>query len=190
VSLAFLGVAASLLAAAGCAPKDDYFPLKVGAHWTYTVKQDKFATRVQQVRVTRQVPVAMTTGYELDGPMGISRLAWRNGTLFADELPSTRLYKSLPMLVPKDPLAKLVWSGQVETLGVSVPAHAILSQSLEPVDIGAKRVDALRADLTLSLPNNKTVELNTWYAKGIGLVRQDQRTNGNLDIHVELLGGP
>jgi len=180
----------TLLLLAGCAPKDDYFPLRVGEHWTYTVKEDKFATRVQQVRVTRRVPTALTNGFELDGPMGISRLAWRDGTLYAEELPSTRIYQPLPLLVSRDPNASLTWSGQVETLGISQPARATLKQKIEPIDIGSKRVDALRADLTISLPNNKIVELDTWYAKGIGPVKQDQRTNGNLDIHVELLGEP
>lgn len=178
------------IALAGCSAKDDYFPLRVGAHWTLTVKEDKFATRVQEMRVTRQVPVALTMGYELDGPMGISRLAWRDGRLYAGELPSTRIYKPIPLLIPQDPTASVNWSGDVETLGVVKPAKATLKQRIESVDVGSKHVDALRADLTVTMPNNKVVELDTWYAKGIGLVKQDERTNGNLDIHAELRGEP
>ncbi len=174
----------------GCSSHDEYFPLALGSHWTYTVKEDKFATRVQELKVTRRVPVAAELGYEVEGPMGQIRLGWRDGILYANELPNTRVFRPIPLLDTRNPTASHQWSGQVESMGIALPATAKLTQKSEPVDIGAKRVDTLRADLAVYLPNNKVIELDSWYAKGIGLVKQDQRTNGNLDIHLEWLGEP
>ncbi|HEY3781580.1 MAG TPA: hypothetical protein VGL56_10880 [Fimbriimonadaceae bacterium] len=176
------------IVAAGCGNAEDLYPLKLHEQWTYTVK-NSFSTRVQKVAVARQIPVALTTGYELDGPMGISRLAWRDGTLYAEALPNTRIYKPIPLLVAKVGPATLHWSGEVQTLAGNQKAEATMVQVPDSIELGARKLDTVRSNLTVKLPN-KTVELDTWYAKGIGPVKQDERTNGNLDVHVELLDGP
>jgi hypothetical protein len=176
------------LAVAGCGNPGELYPLKVGSEWTFTVI-DQFAQRVQKVKVTRRVPVALTNGYELDGPMGISRLAWKGSTLYAEEFPNTRVYKPMPILVAGDPKANLSWSGTVQFMGQTVPAQATLHQEPESIDIGTKKFDTVHATLIVKIPG-KSIEVQTWYAMGIGPIRQDQRTNGKLDAHLELLGAP
>jgi hypothetical protein len=184
----FLAITLTGIVAAGCGSAEDLYPLKLHEQWTYTVK-NSFSTRVQNVAVTRQIPVALTNGYELDGPMGISRLAWRDGTLYAEALPNTRIYKPMPLLVAKVGPATRHWSGYVQTLAGNEKAEATMEQMPDSIELGARKLDTVRSNLTVKLPN-KTVELDTWYARGIGPVKQDERTNGNLDVHVELLGGP
>ena len=172
----------------GCADSTSLYPLRIGESWTYTVN-NSFTTRVQQVKVMRHVPVDQTEGYELSGPMGIARLAWKGGVLYASALPNVRLIKPMPILAARDQALTLNWSGQVQNLGRTLPAQAILSQSLDSVDVGAQKMDAVKATLDIKF-DARSVELTTWYAKGVGPVRQDQRTNGKLDYHVDLLGGP
>jgi hypothetical protein len=178
----------TLLLAVGCGGPTDLYPLRVGADWTYRVTTG-FAESVQTIKVTRRVPVAYTSGFELDGPMGISRLAWRGGTLYAEVLPNTRIYKPMPMLVAGDPKATERWTGMVEVMGSAQKAQEFLHQEPDSIELGSKKYEAIKATLNLKLPD-KEVELETWYAPGIGPIRQEQRTNGKLDMKVELLGGP
>ena len=176
-----------LLLAAGCSSGSDLYPLRVGQQWTYMVSNG-FSSRVQQVTVARRVPVALTQGYELQGPMGISRLAWNGGTLYATVLPNTRVYKPIPMLVSGRDKATLKWSGTVEILGKTQNASAEMNQQPETIDFRSSKLETEKSTVTVHLPQ-ETIDLETWYARGVGPVRQEQRTNGKLDVRVELLGG-
>lgn len=166
----------------------DLYPLKVGSTWSYTT-WNGFSSSTQEVKVARKLPVAATEGVELQGPMGTSRLAWRGNTLYAEALPNTRLYKPLPILVANDPKAAESWKGTVETATAVTAAQAMLRQQNESIEIGTRRYDSTKATVSMKIGNDD-LELETWYAKGIGPVRQEQRTNGKLDYKVELLSGP
>src|SRR4051812_5776034 len=104
------GVAAVALLLGGCGSGNDYMPLSVGNEWTYTVSNG-FSERVQNVKVTRRVPVAGTQGFELQGPTGMSRMAWKGNTLYASVLPNARLLKAVPLLIANDPKATMAWHG-------------------------------------------------------------------------------
>lgn len=164
------------------------FPLRVGEEWTYTATNG-FTERVQTIRVTRRIPVATRKGYELDGPMGIMRIGWVGATLYGEMLPNTRVYPPVPLLLANNPKGTALWAGSLETMGRIFPAHAFLSQQADTVDLGTKRYDTIKTTLSLKY-NSQDVELETWYAKGIGPIQQDQRTNGRLDDHVLLLEAP
>jgi hypothetical protein len=186
------GAKASILAAilciCGCSGGNDYYPLKVGNQWSYMVVTD-FSQGVQTVKCQKSVPVAGTKGYELSGPMGISRLAWKGNTLYATALPNARLYKAIPMLIANDPKATTTWHGQLQNLGVMQKAEATLTQSTDMIDVGSKKFDTIKATLTVKSAG-KDIVVETWYAKGVGPIRQTQRTGDKLNVKVDLLGGP
>ena len=121
--------------------------------------------------------------------MGISRLAWRTNTLYAEAFPNTRVNKALPILIANDPKASVNWNGTVETANFSRPATASLNQQTDNIQVGTRRYDAIKATVALSTGSD-SYELITWYAKGLGPIRQEQRTDGKLDYKVELLSGP
>lgn len=178
---------AAVLVSAGCGAGNDLYPLSVGRQWKYVVS-NTFTSRVQEVTVQRRVPVALTEGYELSGPMGISRLAWRGGTLFAEVLPNTRIYRPMPLLFSGKDKMTSKWSGTIETMGVVNRADGFIEQHPESIDFRSQHVDTEKSTVTLHLPE-ATIDLETWFVKGVGPIRQEQRTNGKLDFRIELLGG-
>jgi len=172
----------------GCNSTPDLYPLRMGMEWTYS-SSNGFSPRIQEIKVTRRVPVAFTNGFELQGPTGITRLAWRGGTLYADAFPNTRIHNALPILVANDPHASVNWNGTLDTANFNRTATASLNQNPENIQVGTRRYDAIRAVVSLSTGNDN-YEMITWYAKGLGPIRQEQRTNGKLDYKVELISGP
>lgn len=186
--LAILSLAAL---AAGCGGGgNELYPLKVGNHWSYTVNNG-FASYVQNVQVTREVPVAGGKGFEVSSGMGVSRMGWKGSVLYATMLPNSRFPTSpLPLLVANDPKASRTWNGQIESAGAILPAQATLHQSTESLNVNSRKVDATKVVVTLRLPKSTVIELETYYAKGIGVVMQKQRTNGKLDVGLEYLSGP
>src|SRR5437868_2581428 len=80
-------------------------------------------------------------------------------------------------------------NGTVETANFSRPSTASLNQQTDNIQVGTRRYDAIKATVALSTGSD-SYELITWYAKGLGPIRQEQRTDGKLDYKVELLSGP
>lgn len=167
--------------------------MKVGKHWTYQVRAG-FDRRVAEVRVLRPLTVASVDGFELVGPLGVSRVAWKQGTLVADSTVNAQFSPPIPLLVPSSDLAKDVakqvatWHGRVVVLGKVRPASAILTERTDKVEQGSQKVSAILATLTVTLQNpGSKIELLSWYREGTGLVQQEQRTRGNRIVQLQLL---
>ncbi|MEJ5170510.1 MAG: hypothetical protein WHU10_05945 [Fimbriimonadales bacterium] len=176
----------------GCRSAERLWPLEVGRSWTYTVDTG-LTTFVATTKVERRVAVGDAIGFELRGSMGVSRLAWRDRRLVASMLPHTRFNPPLVLVVagekrdPKKPY-RTAWKGNVEWFGKARPAEALLVQYQDRVRIGSAEVPATLSTVRLTT-EDRNVELQSWFVEGLGLVRQDQRTDGILDARIEYLRG-
>jgi hypothetical protein len=175
----------------GCGTRTEWFPMKLGNHWNYQVRAG-FDRRVEPVKVLRALTVASTDGFELAGPLGVSRLAWKHGVLLAESTVNARFAPPLPLLIPGADLSKsapkqvAIWHGRVVTLGRERPGSAVITEQLEKIDVGSQKVSTILATVTLHTPSGK-IELDSWYQEGVGLVQQEQRTNGVRIVQLQLL---
>ena len=178
---------AMLLVGCGVAPQSDLMPLKVGRVATYTVTAG-FDKMVDPLKVTREVPVAGTTGYEMTASFGTSRLAWKDGVLVAAQTANAFFVPPIP-LVSEDGKDK-TWTGKVEAMGARSPATATLTQKEDAnLEIGTKKYKARATELTIKMPRG-TITVSSWFVPKIGLVQQEQRTNDQFVLRLELLHGP
>jgi len=185
-------------ALSGCGAGDDWMPMKVGKSWTYRVRAG-FERHTVPIRVAREVTVASTTGYELASPLGVSRIAWKSGRLVGESMANARFEPAVPLLFPNvqfeknHPKQVATWHGRLLTLGVEREANATLVEQNDSVEIGTRKVPAILATLTVRLPSGlrpAVLELASWYQAGVGLVQQEQRTNGTRIVQLTLVGQP
>lgn len=171
----------------GCAsPEHDLMPLKVGRESTYEVTAG-FEKAVDPVKVTREVPVGGVSGYELSGSFGTSRIAWIGNELVATQMVNAFFDPPIPLLTEdgKD----RHWTGRIESMGRRSQATATLHQRNEEIEIGTKKYQTVASVLTIDLPRGK-IEVSSWFQSKLGLVQQEQRTNGNFVLRMEILRGP
>lgn len=181
------------IAMAGCGRAPDaYYPLEEGATWTYRLRAG-FVERVEQIRVVRKIAVGGVSGWEAAGPMGPSRLAWSSGRLIAESVPGTRFDPPIVLLDPTEPKAAWRWpangKASVTTGGRKTEATAEATQRPEDLEVGGRTFKTLRSTLTLRI-DGATLELDTWFAQGIGPLRQEQRAGGVLVTALERVSGP
>lgn len=179
------------MVACGRAP-DAYYPLEEGAKWTYRLRAG-FVERVEEVAVVRRIAVGGVSGWEMGGPMGPSRLAWSRGRLIAESVPGTRFDPPVVLLDPSEPKTTWRWPETGEafvTSGGRVrAASAAGTQRPEDLEVGGRTFKALRSTVTLRI-GGETLELDTWFAQGIGPLRQEQRAGGVLVTAIERVSGP
>lgn len=180
----FLGVA--LLVLGGCA-RHELLPLEQGRTWTYNVRTG-FPRSVEELKVERPIAVAGVDGWQLGSPLGVARVAWKGGTLWAEETSNLRFSPPLPLLVEGEPKASRTWSGKVRHLGREVDAAATLMQTEGRDTLGSKPIDVVKTELRLQMEGHEVL-VRSAYAAGIGLVRQRQETDGRFDVEMEFLGG-
>jgi len=161
-------------------------PMEAGRTLKYVVRSG-FDTRVEAVTVARRLTVAGTDGYEMKGPLGVSRVAWKDGVLLAEATSNAWFRPAIP-LVAEDGKDR-TYHGRIEVLGKESPANATLTHKTEKIEVRNRRVSTTLATLTVKVPKG-TIELTTWYQPGIGVVRQEQRTNGQRVVQMQLLSGP
>ena len=75
------------------------------------------------------------------------------------------------------------------TAGKSVEAEIILTQSYEKRRVGGQDWNTIRARHEVSF-EGKQMEIITWFAPNIGILRQEQRLDGKLTHSLEWLSGP
>jgi hypothetical protein len=167
----------------GCGQKTDLMPLETGKSWTYITKAG-FNTFVEPVKVVRRMPVAGTEGYELVGPLGSSRLAWKDGVLFASTTANARFMPALPLVYPGKEERK--WQGRMESNGKTYDATARISLKQERLKVGGGEVGTTLSTILLQIPDTG-IELKTWFQPGVGIVQQEQRINRVLKVHMQLL---
>ncbi len=180
-----------LLAVLGCGcsgSRESLFPLKVGNAWNYTIRGG-FVTRVDSIKVDNEISVAGTKGWRLVGQMGMSRVAWKNGVLYAEEVPGCRFYPAAPILNAAPDAAPMVWKGRLWVMGRAFDANATVGSSKDKFEIAGRKYDAVVSTVSLSTGQSQ-IELKTWYVDGIGPVRQEQRIDGTLFPAATYLSGP
>jgi hypothetical protein len=173
----------------GCGGGEKYFPLEPGKRWTYKVRTPLYSY-VEQVRVEERVPVGPDRGFKVSGEMGGSRIAWSGSQLKASLIGMTGFSPPITILDSGSKKAKVRWKGMVLLAGKTFSASAELVQDQETIALDGKKVVSLRTTLVLKPDQgSRVVELISWYVAGIGAVRQEQRTNGVLDLTMEWMHG-
>jgi len=67
----------------------------------------------------------------------------------------------------------------------------VLTHQRETLTLGTRRVATTLAKVVLDLPESHSqIELDSWFQPGVGLVQQEQRTNGRRVIQLQMLSGP
>lgn len=177
----------ALVLLAGCRSADDsYMPMEVGRTWTYQARAE-FSTSFEPVSVRRQLSVAGAKGFELAGEHGVSRLAWKDGVLYAERWADATLSPPMPILGPEEDHVVRSWSGTVTYAGKSESGTATIRQAPVKVDVGGKKYSVRQSQIKVDMPS-KTLEVVTDFAPGIGIVRQEQRTNLKFNLSLELFG--
>lgn len=175
-----------VLVLAGCSHGSDFLPLRDNSQWTYTVNTGT-DTYVEPIKVLRRIPVRGQLGYEIGGNLGISRLTWDDGVLYADSLVNSRFHPALPIFSPT--AESLSWAGTIESMGKSQKATATIMLKEDKIEKLRQKITVRRATITIQTPRT-IIEVKTWYRPGVGIVKQEQRTGNKLDVAMELLSTP
>lgn len=199
MKLLFLAPAATLLAMSGCRSGSDLMPLEVGRSWTYDVKAPQsFGRYITAFKVSRRLSVANSTGVEVTSELGASRLAWVGGGLFAERLASAQFRPPLPLLFEAEETHERPWNGRVEFVESASPtwkdfvldhglAKATQSQKADDeLTYGGKKIHCVKSTVHLKTTAHD-IELLTWFSAGLGIVQQEQRTDGKLLVQLKLL---
>ena len=107
--------------------------------------------------------------------------------LWGDTFANVRAKPPLPLLSPDK--TRQNWTGTLETVFGRESARAVLTNRSEKWTLGSRKYDAIRAELAIERPLG-TTSLITWYVPGVGMMRQEQRTRGTLELRVEWVAGP
>ncbi len=174
---------------AGCQPSEQsMMPLKKGNRWSYQVNLD-FASRVSTIEVKGEAPVGGMAGFQLNSDMGRSLLAWRENRLYAEELGMTKFDPAIPIYARTRDRIKVLWKGSVTENGRRIPATATLESVDAKESIGPREYPAVMTTLSIKASGHAE-EILTWYANGIGVLRQEQRQDGRLRRKLVYLSGP
>ena len=179
----------------GCGSNStDYMPLTKGKEWGYEVRAG-FQRNNSTLRVVEPTSVGGVRGWRIVGSLGESRMAWKDTKLVVSEFANCRFSTLVPLLdtakIP--PKSKSQgesfsqahsWKGKIESFGVTRPASAVLRQ--RQTKLTGNKSDLVQTVLELSV-GGATMEVRTWFEKGKGIVKQEQRTNGNLVVALDIL---
>lgn len=187
-----LGLLITVLA--GCGADDRLMPLRVGNEWSYHVKTG-LPEAVATVKVVGEVPVAGQTGYELSGAMGLTRLTWKGELLVATVMGNSRFHPPLPLLNSIEERQTTKWKGRMYSQGRTYEGDGTLSQEPASLTREGRKYRAIKTILLLRL-SERELEVQTWYAPGVGILNQVQRTRqggdplGRFDVELDYLSGP
>jgi hypothetical protein len=162
-------------------------PMRTGAKWSYAVSTPR-RDATPDVRIRRPIAVGDASGFELDGPQGLSRLAWSHGRLIASQLGNTTFDPPIPLLDPAQP-AELTWHGRTSGAFPTAEASATLRHETSATLLAGVRQPAIKTTLEFKLSGHR-VDLLTWWVRGIGIAEQTQRTDGVQDVALSWLSGP
>lgn len=177
-----------------------YLPLVDEKTWQYAVTSN-FQNNVATIKVGPKVSVGGFGGRTLTSELGESRVAWDRHRLVASMMANTIFNPPIPLLVDdkipdkkKNREAEFVpveeWTGTFESLGKSRHAKATLSQRRSTLQMTVGEVNVVETVLKLQIDGMKDdvpLELRTWFERGRGIVRQEQRTNRTLIVGLEFL---
>ena len=192
VPVGFIGL--GLIAGCGGGGDSQLMPLSKGKEWGYEVRAG-FQRSISTLRVVEPSAVGSVRGWRLVGSLGESRMAWKDTKLVVSEFANCRFSVPVPLLdtakIPAksksqgDSFAQAhTWKGKIESFGITRPADAVLRQRQTKLD--GNKADLVQTILELSVGEAK-MEIRTWFERGKGIVKQEQRTNGNLVVAMDLL---
>ncbi|MEI7576070.1 MAG: hypothetical protein WCK51_04195 [Armatimonadota bacterium] len=180
----------------GCSGGDSsqFMPLAKGKEWGYEVRAG-FQRNISTLRVVEPSAVGSVKGWRLVGSLGESRMAWKDSKLVVSEFSNCRFSVPVPILDTAKIPAKSksqgdafsqahTWKGKMESFGVIRPCGATLRQRQTKLE--GNKADLVQTILELSV-GGATMEIRTWFERGKGIVKQEQRTNGNLVVAMDLL---
>jgi hypothetical protein len=172
-----------MLLVAGCGPAA-YFPLRPSKPMTYKVRTG-FSTYIERPRAVRTVSISGGKGYEIVSRLGTSRLAWVNGILTTDRLANLFFMPPLPLLDPQIEKGSVSpWNGTIIFPGGTEEATGTIQQQTSKSAIGDRKLSTIKVSIQIDSPKRQ-IEIESEYARGLGLVRQEQRTNGVFDLEME-----
>jgi len=163
-------------------------PLAVGHVWTYEVHGRRLG-QVVEMRVSRRIAVDDVSGYELTGPLGTARLAWNGPRLMAETLCGTTYDPPIPLLDARLPQKPLVWSGVVMAPAAVSEAGATLTHLATDIMFASRKDAAVETILKLQA-GRRRIELDSWFVDGVGLVKQEERTDDVETVRMSMTGGP
>jgi hypothetical protein len=167
---------------AGCGGSSQWMPLQQGKQWKYLVRQ---AGQVMTVTVGEPVRVGDLQGRLLTGEGGPSRMAWSGGKLRVSQLSAMRFDPPITLLVPGGD-AEWAYAGECTSRAVSENVHARVAQEKTSLDVGGTKRDTLKVTLTTNF-HGRSIELVTWFERGVGIIQQEQRDDGRLVSSMTLL---
>lgn len=173
----------ALLGAGACSSSTDLMPLTDGMSWQYFVR-DPLGARVMKVEVTGKTRVGLNDGWLLDGPGGQSRLSWQGSTLIASELTSVRFDPPIELLRAASERAKWEYKGKCDGRLGTVYITAFLEQKPEKLSLGGVQHEAMKVSLRARI-GSVDVMLETWYASRIGILKQEQWSDGTQVASLE-----
>lgn len=192
-----LSIVGLVVGTLGCGGGSDLMPLEVGKTWNYIVRA-KFSTYVAPVKVTRRLSVASVPGFELTSILGSTRLAWSGDALVTDRLVNTQFTPALPLLYRTGETSERLWKGRVVFVDRSAPNQVdflagkglvTATQSQKPdneLEYNGMKLHCIRSTIHMKTAARE-IELLTWFAPGIGIVKQEQRTDGTLLVSLSLV---
>jgi len=170
-----------------CSSGSSLMPSDVGTTWTYKVRTGFGAQHVVDATITKRLSVTGAEGFELSGPLGATRMAWKDGTLWAQNFGNAQAMPALPLL--HEDRRPSEWKGILETAIGKERATARLTHANEKLESAGRTISTTRTQLVIKRPRSTTT-LTTWFAEGIGIVRQEQRSDGEFELRLDRVSGP
>jgi hypothetical protein len=172
--------------------KVEYFPLKVGTTWEYLANGKKIVTTVAAHEQLAEKLFAARLETTMDGVIvtehltvmdgGVCRIL-ANGQKVATRINGQQVTK--PWLVLKvAPKVGDKWEFVMETLPIQ---GSLLTLEAKKLKVGSKEYDTFLVTSSNMKFAGQDVELKTWYAKDVGMVKQTfVQPGAGLDITLEL----
>jgi hypothetical protein len=199
-----IGILIPLVFVGGCGQGGpSYMPLVDEKSWLYTETSSSSLQRnVPEIKVGKKISVGGVEGRVLTGDLGESRLAWNKHQLVASMLANTTFNPPITLLVEdKIPSRKkghedeyvraFDWAGHFESLGKTRGAKAILTQRRTFLQLNSGESEVVETVLKVQIEGAKDdvpLEVRTWFQRGVGIVKQEQRTNRNFIIGIDKIG--
>lgn len=171
---------AGLVLLSGCDTCGDWMPLRKGKTWRYLIKD---AAEVMEVKCTEPRRVGDADGWLVSGLGGESTYAWDVCVLRTSRLGSMDFDPPIGILQADKEDSSWKYTGNVTIRGQLQKATAEITQ--DATSIEDRYPEAMRVRVVLTIGENE-IDLITVFARGIGVVEQEQRNNGRTVSRAQL----
>jgi hypothetical protein len=173
-----------------------YLPFGEEHEWTYQVSSG-FQKNVVTVKVGAKTSVGALEGRIFESPLGENRLSWQDSRLLGSQFANSQFNPPIPLLddkkIPEKSKSREAvfveverWKGKIESFGNQRSATAILSQRRDNIQLASGNTNVVETVLDIQIDKTR-IEVRTWFERGRGIVRQEQHTNRNLVMSMQLL---